>query len=130
MPLVRIELVQGRTDGEVRALADAVQEVMEDVFAAPDGDRYQVITEHPPGRMILGDSGLGIDRDPDGVVLVQVLQQGRDAEQKTSLYTALAQRLEEKAGVRPQDLVVAVSLNGREDCSFGHGRAQFLTGEL
>ena len=48
MPLVRIDVVEGRTDEELRALADTVHGVMLDVFAAPPGDRYQVV--HAGGR--------------------------------------------------------------------------------
>ena len=129
MPLVRIDLIEGRTDEEVRAIADVVQECMEDVFAAPPRDRYQVITEHRPGRIICEDTGLGLERS-DGVMVVQVTQQGRDTDQKQALYAALAQRLSERAGVRPEDLVVSVVAAEREDWSFGLGRAQFLTGEL
>ena len=47
MPLVRIDVQAGRTPEELRRLADVVQEVMLDVFAAPPRDRYQIITEHP-----------------------------------------------------------------------------------
>ncbi len=129
MPLVRIDLVQGRTDDEVVTLADAVQEVMEEVFAAPPRDRYQVITEHRPGRLLLEDTGLGFERT-DRVVLVQVVQQGRTADQKQALCAALAERLEAKTGLAPTDLVVCVSENTRADWSFGMGRAQFLEGEL
>ena len=129
MPLVRIDLVQGRTDEEVATLADTVQEVLEDVFAAPPRDRYQVITEHRPGRLVLEDTGLGFERT-DRVVLVQVVQQGRTVEQKRALYAALAERLEAKTGLAPTDLVVSVSENTRADWSFGMGRAQFVEGEL
>ena len=129
MPLVRIDLVEGRTDAEVATLADTVQEVLEDVFAAPARDRYQVISEHRPGRLVLHDTGLGFERS-DGVVLVQVVQQGRTTAQKQALYAALAERLEAKAGVAPTDLVVSVTENTRADWSFGLGRAQFLEGEL
>ena len=129
MPLVRIDLVEGRTDEEVATLADTVQEVMETVFAAPPRDRYQVITEHRPGRLVLQDTGLGFERT-DGVVLVQVVQQGRTTAQKQALYAALAERLEAKAGVAPTDLVVSVTENTRADWSFGLGRAQFLEGDL
>src|SRR5262249_44645515 len=97
MPLVRIDLLEGRSDSEVAAIADTVHEVMLDVFAAPERDRYQVVSEHRPGRLILEDTGLGLDRT-DGVVLVQVVQQGRTDEQKKALYAALAERLETKAG--------------------------------
>lgn len=129
MPLVRIDLVEGRTDAQVRALADTVQQVMLDVFAAPERDRYQVIHEHKLGRIIAEDTGLGFERT-DGVVLIQVTQQGRDGEQKKALYRALADRLEAEAGVRPEDLIVSVVANTSADWSFGLGRAQFLEGDL
>ncbi|NYJ73085.1 tautomerase family protein [Allobranchiibius huperziae] len=129
MPLVRIDLIEGRTDAEVRALADCVQQVMLDVFAAPERDRYQVIHEHKPGRIIAEDTGLGFERT-DGVVIIQVTQQGRDEDQKKALYRALADRLEAQAGVRPEDLIVTVSANTAADWSFGSGRAQFLEGDL
>ena len=63
MPLVRIDVVEGRRSPEqLRLLADTVQEVMLDVFAAPPRDRYQVLTEHRPGQLIREDTGLGIER--------------------------------------------------------------------
>ena len=130
MPLVRIDVIEGRrTPEELRRLADAVQEVVLDVFAAPPRDRYQVITEHRPGQIICEDTGLGIDRTDDLVVL-QVFQQGRSEEQKRALYAGLARRLEEAAGLSPIDLVVSVASNTREDWSFGLGRSQFLEGDL
>ena len=129
MPLVRVDVVEGRTDEEVRTLLDAIQEVMEDVFAAPPRDRYQVLTEHPSGHLVLEDTGLGIERT-DGRVLVQVVQQGRSEAQKKALYAALARRLGEATGLRPEDLVVSVTENTREDWSFGYGVAQFLDGTL
>lgn len=129
MPLVRIDLLAGRSPTQVREIADTVQEVMLDVFAAPPGDRYQIITEHPVGHIIAEDTGLGIART-DGVVIVQIVQQGRTVTHKTAAYEQLARRLDERCGVAPTDLVVSVVENTREDWSFGYGRAQFLTGEL
>ncbi len=129
MPLVRVDVVEGRTDDEVRALLDTVQEVMEADFAAPPRDRYQVLTEHRPGRLVLQDTGLGLERS-DRVVLVSVVQQGRSEEQKKALYAGLARRLEEEVGLSPSDLVVSVTENTRADWSFGLGRAQFLDGTL
>jgi phenylpyruvate tautomerase PptA (4-oxalocrotonate tautomerase family) len=130
MPLVRIDVVEGRrTPAELRLLADTIQEVVLDDFAAPPGDRYQVVTEHCPGQLICEDTGLGIERTDDLVVL-QVFQQGRSEEQKRALYAGLARRLEETTGLAPSDLVVSVATNTREDWSFGLGRAQFLEGDL
>jgi phenylpyruvate tautomerase PptA (4-oxalocrotonate tautomerase family) len=129
MPLVRIDLQEGRTREEVRRIGDVVQEVMLEVFAAPAGDRYQIITEHPVGHIIVEDSGLGFERT-DGVLVIQIVQQGRSDEQKRAAYTELATRLEAKCGVDSTDLIVSIVANGRQDWSFGLGRAQFLDGDL
>jgi phenylpyruvate tautomerase PptA (4-oxalocrotonate tautomerase family) len=130
MPLVRIDVVEGRrTPEQLRRLADTIQEVMLDVFAAPPRDRYQVLTEHRPGQLICEDTGLGLERTDDLVVL-QVIQQGRSEDQKRALYAGLARRLEEATGLAPSDLIVSVIGNSREDWSFGSGRAQFLEGDL
>jgi phenylpyruvate tautomerase PptA (4-oxalocrotonate tautomerase family) len=129
MPLVRIDVQAGRAPAELRHLADVVQEVMLDVFAAPPRDRYQVITEHPVGHIIAEDTGLGLERT-DGVTVVQIFQQGRTAAQKKAAYAELARRLDAECGVRPQDLIVSVTANERADWSFGLGRAQFLEGDL
>lgn len=129
MPLVRIDVVEGRSDEDLRALADTVHGVMLDVFAAPPGDRYQVITEHRTGHLVLEDTGLGFTRTDD-VVLVQVFQQGRSTEQKRALYRTLADRLQERHGIAPTDVMVSITGNSREDWSFAYGRAQFLEGDL
>ena len=129
MPLVRIDVQAGRTPAELRHLADVVQEVMLDVFAAPPRDRYQILTEHPVGHIIAEDTGLGYERT-DGVTVVQIFQQGRTADQKKAAYAQLARRLDVECGVRPQDLIVSVTANERADWSFGLGRAQFLEGDL
>jgi phenylpyruvate tautomerase PptA (4-oxalocrotonate tautomerase family) len=129
-PLVRIDVVEGRrSPEELRLLADTVQDVVLDVFAAPPGDRYQVITEHRPGQLICEDTGLGIARTDDLVVL-QVFQQGRSDEQKRALYAGLSRRLGEVTSLAPGDLVVSVVANTPADWSFGLGRAQFLEGDL
>lgn len=129
MPLVRIDVVQGRSEEELRHMADTVHDVMLDVFAAPPGDRYQIISEHPPGRLILEDTGLGFVRTDD-VTVIQITQQGRSEEQKRQVYAALASRLERECRLSPEDLIVSITSNSLADWSFGKGRAQFLEGDL
>jgi phenylpyruvate tautomerase PptA (4-oxalocrotonate tautomerase family) len=129
MPLVRIDVQEGRTPEELRRLADTVQDVMLDVFSAPPGDRYQIITEHPEGQIIAEDTGLGLERT-DGIVIIQIFQQGRSTEQKVAAYAELAKRLEAECGLRREDLIISVMANRHVDWSFGLGQAQFLDGTL
>jgi phenylpyruvate tautomerase PptA (4-oxalocrotonate tautomerase family) len=129
MPLVRIDVQEGRTPAELRRIADTVQDAMLDVFAAPPGDRYQIITEHPVGQIIAEDSGLGLERSV-GITVIQIFQQGRSNSQKVAAYEQLAKRLHAVCGIRPEDLIVSVIGNKHADWSFGLGRAQFLEGDL
>lgn len=89
----------------------------------------QVITQHEPYELIMEDTGLGIKRT-DKLVLIQVFQQGRNADQKKALYAELAKRLGKECGQPETDLVISCSRNEKEDWSFGLGRAQFLEGDL
>ena len=128
MPLVRIDVQEGRTPEQLRRLADVVQEVMLEVFEAPDRDRYQIITVHPVGHIIAEDTNLGLERT-DELVILQIFQQGRTDDHKRAAYVRLAERLEVEVGLRPSDLISVVA-NERADWSFGLGRAQFLDGAL
>ena len=128
MPLLRIDLIEGRTDEQLADLSDAVQEVMISHFAAPELDKYQVIHEHKPGRIRVLDTGLGYPRT-NNIVMIQITQQGRSTAQKQAMYQAMSERLA-KLGVAPTDLIISVSENTKADWSFGLGRAQFLTGDL
>ena len=101
MPLVRIDVQTGRTPSELPRLADTVQDVMLDVFAAPPRDRYQIIAEHDKGHIIAEDTGLGLVRS-DGIVIIQIFQQGRSKEQKVAVYAELAKRLRPTVAYAPR----------------------------
>ncbi|WP_432544088.1 tautomerase family protein [Kineococcus sp. SYSU DK002] len=129
MPLLRFDLVAGRTPAELTALLDAAHAAVVEAFTVPDGDRYQVVHQHPAGELVVHDTGLGIERTRD-VVVLQVTSRRRSQQQKEAFYRLLTRNLQEQAGVAPADVVVSIVENSDADWSFGHGRAQFLTGEL
>lgn len=129
MPLLAVDVVRGRSEQQLRELLDVVQSAVVDAFEVPETDRYQVLTQHEPFELVALDTGLGISRT-DGLVVVRVTSRERTEEKKVALYQLLAQRLEERCGVRADDLVVTITENGAADWSFGGGQAQFLTGAL
>ena len=127
MPLVRIEIIEGRPESEVLAIGDAVHRALGECLDVPERDHFQIITEHPRGRLIYDRAYLGVERT-DGVVLVQVvLSVGRSAEQKKAFYSRAAQLIAAEAHVRPEDVTIVLIENKREDWSFGNGVAQYLT---
>ncbi len=129
MPLINIDLIEGRSDEQVKILLDAAHRAVVEAFQVPQGDRYQIVNEHRPGRMIVEDTGLGISRT-DKVVVISVTSRPRTEESKVRFYQLLAQALQEDCGIEANDLMVSIVTNTDADWSFGHGRAQFLTGEL
>ncbi len=129
MPLLYIDLIEGRTPAEVRALLDAVHEAVVEAFGVPPRDRYQVVRTHAAHEIVAWDTGLGITRSAKQVI-VHVVSRRRTRAMKEKFDELLALGLSEKCGIDPADLIVSITENGDEDWSFGHGRSQFLTGEL
>jgi phenylpyruvate tautomerase PptA (4-oxalocrotonate tautomerase family) len=129
MPLLYIDLIEGRSPSELQALLDAAHDAVVGAFAVPPGDRYQVVRTHPAHEIVAWDTGLGIDRS-SRLVVVHVVSRRRTRAMKERFYELLASNLAERCGLDPADLIVSITENGDEDWSFGHGRAQFLTGEL
>jgi phenylpyruvate tautomerase PptA (4-oxalocrotonate tautomerase family) len=109
-------------------LDDAHDAVVE-AFQVHPRDRYQVVSTHPAHEVVAWDTGLGIDRSPQQVI-VHVVSRRRTHDMKERFYELLASNLAERCGLDPADLVVSITENDDADWSFGYGRAQFLTGEL
>lgn len=129
MPLIYVDLIEGRTPAEVQALLDSVHEAVLEALAVPQRDPYQVVHTHPADEIVALDTGLGITRSSQ-LVIVHVVSRRRTRAQKQRFYALLARKLAEQCGLDPADLIVSVTENDDEDWSFGHGQAQFLTGEL
>lgn len=129
MPLIRFDMIEGRSPEELRHLLDVTHRVALEALGLPEGDRYQIVNQHPAELMIVEDTGLGIARS-DRQVVIQLTTRPRTTEAKQRFYHALAAALQQECGLRPEDLVITMTVNGDEDWSFGHGEAQFLNGAL
>jgi len=129
MPLIRIDVIEGRSDVELKVLLDAAHRAMLAAFNVPSRDRYQILQQHPCAHMIVEDTGLGIERSHK-VVVVQITTRPRKEKQKEAFYRFLCEELELACGIAPSDVMITMVENRDEDWSFGHGRAQFRTGEL
>jgi hypothetical protein len=129
MPFLRFDLIEGRSDAELRSLLDTTHMVLLEAFRVPPADRYQVVHEHRQTRMIAEDTGLGIPRTRN-VVILQITTRPRSRGMKETFYRLLVERLQASCGIAGSDIIVNFVTNMDEDWSFGLGRAQFLTGEL
>ncbi len=129
MPLVRVDAFEGRSKNDIKCLLDAVHRAVLSAFKVPQRDRYQIYEGHAESNFIVEDTGLGIERTTN-VLVVTVFSRPRSQEAKQAFYNDLCQELKTSCGISPTDVVVCVVPNTDSDWSFGNGSAQFLTGEL
>ena len=93
MPLLYFNVLEGRTDAELKTMLDAAHRAMLAAFKVPERDRYQIVNEYKPSRMVVEDTGLGIPRT-DKVVVVQVVSRPRGKEAKQKFYRLLTEELQ------------------------------------
>lgn len=130
MPLMRIDLIKGAfKEAEIKQILDISYAVMKDAFNAPEGDRYQLVTQHEPYEMQILDTGLGFKRT-NKVIAFSLTTRPRTKDQKIDFYERIVQELNNQLDQRPEDVMVNLTVNSDEDWSFGLGRGQFMTGEL
>lgn len=127
MPLVRIDLARGRTAQFRKTLGELVYRAMREAINVPEGDKFQVITEHAPEELNISPVYLGIPHSP-GVILIQVtLNQGRTVEQKKAFYQRVAGDIARELQADPQDVVINLVEVPKENWSFGNGVAQYAS---
>ncbi|HZT62510.1 MAG TPA: tautomerase family protein, partial [Burkholderiales bacterium] len=124
MPLVRISLIKGKPAGFGEKVGRIVYETMVETIDVPQGDRFQVVTEHDKSGLLYDPEYLGIARS-DGIILIQMtITEGRTLEKKKTLYKRLVERLNADLGVRVEDVFVNLVEVKKENWSFGNGIAQ------
>jgi len=125
MPLVRIDLRTGKSAEHRRAIGEAVHQAMVETIKVPALDRFQVIREDDADGLLYDPEYLGIHRDDDVVFIQITLNSGRSVELKKALYARIAELLEQRPGVRRENVLVSLVEVPKENWSFGEGVAQY-----
>lgn len=129
MPLLRFDVIEGRSQEDIRSLLDSAHRAMLKAFGVPERDRYQIVHQHSPEEMVIQDTGLGYERT-NNVVVITVTTRPRSSDEKQNFYRFLIQELKQNCQINPNDVVVSMVTNDDPDWSFGLGEAQFVTGSL
>jgi phenylpyruvate tautomerase PptA (4-oxalocrotonate tautomerase family) len=103
MPLVRIEILKGRSAEEKQRLLDAVHAALVEAFGIPDDDRMQRIVEHEAENFEI-PPGAG-----ERYSLIEITAfPGRSADVKRRLYEAIVRSLAAEC-VPPEDVFIVLS---------------------
>ena len=125
MPLVRIDLLEGRSPEFGAKVGQIVYRALTEVMNAPQGDLFQIITEHPKAGLQFDRGFLGIHRSDDCIFVQITLNIGRTVEMKQRFYKAVADGLHENLKLRKEDVFISLVEVAKENWSFGNGEAQY-----
>jgi phenylpyruvate tautomerase PptA (4-oxalocrotonate tautomerase family) len=102
MPLVRIEIAEGRTARIREGLLDAVHSALVEAFAIPEGDRTQRLIEHDRKNF---ETDVG--RSEDYVLVEITMFPGRSRDAKKALYGAIVRNVG-RLGVSSDDITIVL----------------------
>ena len=125
MPLVRIDLAEGKSPEYGKQVGQIVYHALTDVMNAPKNDLFQIITEHPQAGLQFDREFLGIHRSDDCIFVQITLNSGRTVEIKQRFYKAVADGLHESLKLRREDVFISLVEVPKENWSFGNGEAQY-----
>jgi 4-oxalocrotonate tautomerase len=125
MPLVRIDLVAGKSVEFRKTLGEIIYQAMRDIINVPANDKFQIITEHAADEINVADNYLGNTYSKD-IMLIQVtLNAGRTVEMKKAFFKRIADDIHAQLNVRRDDVVINLVEVAKENWSFGGGIAQY-----
>jgi phenylpyruvate tautomerase PptA (4-oxalocrotonate tautomerase family) len=102
--LARIDILEGRSVDEKRAMVEAVRGALSEALHAPDDDPLVRLAEYPADQFTLPYP----DRHSDRFTLIEITMfAGRSMQTKRRLYDALVRRLS-AAGVPPEDVLIVL----------------------
>jgi 4-oxalocrotonate tautomerase len=127
MPLVRISMIEGKSESYRQKVGDAVHRAMVETINVPALDRFQIITSHAKSDFIYDAEYLNISRT-DGLIMIQItLNTGRTTEMKKAFYKRLVDLLVQEVNIRPEDVLICLVEVAKENWSFGNGVAQYAS---
>src|SRR5258708_32702262 len=106
MPFVSSDRGQGKPVQFRKALGEIVYRAMREVINVPDGDKFQVISDHPSEALNVTESYLGNHHSKD-VILIQItLNAGRTTEMEKAVFKRIADDFHRQLQVRRGDVVI------------------------
>jgi 4-oxalocrotonate tautomerase len=126
MPLVRIDLSEGKAPEYGIQIGQIIYQALLDVMNAPKGDLFQIITEHRKAGLQFDRDFLGVHRSDDCIFVQITLNSGRTVEMKQRFYKAVADGLHDSLKLRREDVFISLVEVVKENWSFGNGEAQYV----
>ena len=124
MPLVKVNLLEGRSPEEKDLIAASIQSALVRTLEVPDDDRYQLFNEYDRDSFRHTSGYLDMTYSDQLLIIEITFLEGRDDEVKKSLLAEINHNLVAAGVVAEDDVFVLITEIGRANVSFGKGLAQ------
>ena len=130
MPLVRIDLQEGRSPQFLKTVSETIHKTMISHLSVLERDYFQIITEHKPYQLLFSRDYLDLNRTDKHIFIHMFLSAGRTGEVKEEFFKALNAALmdievEGEEAIRGEDVSVILTETKKEDWIFGNGLSYF-----
>jgi len=127
--IMPFDMMESRCVAPARGLLNVAHGALLTAFGISKGSRYEVVDKSSISHLVMEDATLGLAISGD-ITLVQVTTRARSRKARQAFHRLLCEGLAKHCGIAPSDVIVSMITTTDEDCSFSHGRTQFLTGKL
>lgn len=117
MPLVRIEMLEGRPVEYRKAILDGVHSALVEAFQIPPGNRNQVLHELSRENFEVMEG-----KSPAFLSIELTVFPGRSLDAKRKLYAAIVRNLSERPGISPADMIIVLREPPLTDWGIGGGK--------
>ncbi len=124
MPLVKVNLLKGRSAEEKDAIAAAIQAALVSTVEVADENRYQLFHEYDAEDFRHTSRHLGMTYTDQLLIIEITVREGDDDEHKKSLLSEINRNLVAAGVVRGDDVFVLITEISGANVSFGRGLAQ------
>ncbi|MEJ5102871.1 tautomerase family protein [Chryseobacterium sp. MYb328] len=124
MPLIRITLSENYSAEECHKISQAIHAALIEDFTIPADDYFHIIEQVNPSQLFFPDQYLGMKHD-QGILFIQIIAaMGRTREQKQKLYKNIVLGISGSTNINPQNIIITLLENSKENWSFGNGELQ------
>lgn len=114
MPLVKVEMLKGKSSEYKKTVLDCIHQGLFESLGIEDWDRFQRITEYDREDFEFPDF------KTDAFMIIELtLFPGRTKEQKGDAIKAITSRLEESLGIAPSDVFIVINEPPLENWGMG-----------
>lgn len=104
MPLVKVEILKGKTQEYKRAILDGVHAALVEAFKIPDDDRMQRLYE-----LEKDDFEISPTKTDNFTLIELTVFKGRSYEAKKNLYAAIVRNLAKSPGIDGKDIFIVIN---------------------